>query len=133
MLIVLKGQFQNITFSHFRAVPYHPLFEIRSYHPFHKELIFERCPWIFAKEINSNSESPRIVIQQVYASTREETIIVNISSRIQRQTTSIHWRNRRAMFCFNELTSRLLKEIGVAKNQICLYNLRVRTVQKKDK
>ena len=31
-----------------------------------------RCPWIFVKEINSNSDSPRNVIQQVYASTCEE-------------------------------------------------------------
>ena len=50
-----------------------------------------QCPFIFAKEINSNSESPRFVIQQVYTSTREENILVKISQFLnsKRQVTSI--------------------------------------------
>ena len=58
-------------------------------------------------EINTNSELPRIVIQQVYASPREENNLVNISlfpefkdkSRLYMQRP-----NRRAVFSFNGLT-----------------------------
>ena len=48
--------------------------------PFHKEDNWRGVLGIFAKDINSNSDSSRIVIQQVYASISEKYLLVTLLS-----------------------------------------------------
>ena len=94
-----------------------------------------RCPGIFAKEINSNSDPPGIVIRLVWASTRKDNLPVKICQFLNsacyvthiiittKLVTSIYYgRNRRVVSCFNKYTSHVTWGEVVAKNQKYFYN-----------